>query len=149
MSFFYQLFRKKNPLLIWRFRYIKIKLLPCGDKKKQPKVNECSSVANYRTAMIFFLQNSQESRETKSTIECLLCMHSLRNDRLHCMLPSSIECLLCILTLPKPLYTWKLSFVDQEAWQNKSTTVHDNALIPFECQQLLWFISFWERRRQK
>ena len=32
----------------------------CG-QKKQPKVNECSSVANYRTAMIFFLQSSQES----------------------------------------------------------------------------------------
>ena len=30
-------------------------------QKKQPKVNECSSVANYRTAMIFFLQNSQHS----------------------------------------------------------------------------------------
>ena len=30
-------------------------------QKKQPKVNECSSVANYRTAMIFFLQSSQES----------------------------------------------------------------------------------------
>ena len=30
-------------------------------QKKRPKVNECSSVANYRTAMIFFLQNSQHS----------------------------------------------------------------------------------------
>ena len=30
-------------------------------QKKQPKVNECSSVANYRTAMIFFLQSSQYS----------------------------------------------------------------------------------------
>ena len=29
--------------------------------KKRSKVNECSSVANYRTAMIFFLQSSQYS----------------------------------------------------------------------------------------
>ena len=30
-------------------------------QKKPPKVNECSSVANYHTAMIFFLQSSQYS----------------------------------------------------------------------------------------
>jgi hypothetical protein len=30
-------------------------------QKKTPKVNECSSVANYRTAMIYFLQRSQYS----------------------------------------------------------------------------------------
>ena len=30
-------------------------------QKKPPKVNECSSVTNYRTAMIFFLQNRQHS----------------------------------------------------------------------------------------
>jgi hypothetical protein len=30
-------------------------------QKKPAKVNECSSVANYRTAMIFFLQNRQHS----------------------------------------------------------------------------------------
>jgi hypothetical protein len=30
-------------------------------QKKQPKVNECSSVANYRIDMIFFLENSQYS----------------------------------------------------------------------------------------
>jgi hypothetical protein len=30
-------------------------------QKKPSKVNECSSVANYRTAMIFFLQSSQYS----------------------------------------------------------------------------------------
>ena len=48
-KFFTQfIFKHKLTTTVWR-------------QKKPPKVNECSSVANYCTAMIFFLQSSQYS----------------------------------------------------------------------------------------
>ena len=61
----------KKSVLLWHSYRAKMKInwsycaesLQCTvwRQKKRPKVNECSSVANYRTAMIFFLQNSQHS----------------------------------------------------------------------------------------
>mgnify|MGYP000111085090 CR=1 FL=1 len=63
--FFFKLFcikkNKLEPNIETSLQILIYMLDTVWGQKKQPKVNECSSVANYRTAMIFFLQSSQYS----------------------------------------------------------------------------------------
>ena len=64
---FIEIFHKKFPSFSFmdkpseNQKFLEILYYTVWGQKKPPKVNECSSVGNYRTAMIFFLQSSQHS----------------------------------------------------------------------------------------